>query len=176
MSGAAGIRDSADADMAAIQRIYAHYVLNDTGNFEEAAPDLAEMTARRRAILDRGYPYIVAAAGDAVRGFAYAGACRPRPAYRYTVENTVYVDPDATGQGLGGALLGTLVARCGDLGYRQMVAVIGGAANDPSITLHAKLGFRRVAHLQSVGYKFGRWIDLVVMQRALGPGDDVSPA
>ena len=113
--------------------------------------------------------------GASYRGFAYAGSYRARPAYRYTVENTVYVAPDATGRGIGTALLGTLIERCANLGYRQMVAVIGGIENDSSIALHAKLGFRRVAHLQSVGNKFGHWIDLVVMQRGLGPGDDTPP-
>jgi phosphinothricin acetyltransferase len=169
------VRDAADADMAAVQAIYAHHVVHGLGSFEEAPPDLAEMAARRRAVMDKGLPYLVAEEGGAIRGYAYAGPFRPRPAYRYALENSVYVAPDAMGRGIGRLLLQILVERCAALGYRQMIAVIGHAGNDGSIGLHAALGFRRVAHLPSVGFKFGRWVDLVIMQRALGQGDDTFP-
>jgi phosphinothricin acetyltransferase len=169
------VRDAVDADMAAVQAIYAHHVLTGLGSFEETPPDLAEMMARRRGVLDRGLPYLVAEADGAVRGFAYAGPFRPRPAYRYVLENSVYVAADAVGRGIGRSLLRILIERCTAAGYRQMIAVIGDAGNRGSIGLHTAAGFRRVGHLPSAGFKFGRWVDLVIMQRALGPGDGTLP-
>ncbi|MEE8274204.1 MAG: N-acetyltransferase family protein [Alphaproteobacteria bacterium] len=169
------LRESRDADLVAIAAIYAHHVRHGLASFEEEPPDADELGRRRAALLERGYPYIVAEAGGAVVGYAYAGPYRPRPAYRHTVEDTVYVAPDAAGRGVGRALLEALIARCTALGYRQMVAVIGDSANAPSIGLHEALGYRRAGTLASVGFKFGRWIDTIILQRALGEGDESLP-
>lgn len=162
-------------DVAEIQSIYAHHVLHGVASFEEVPPDLAEMDRRRADILARGLPYLVALQDGVVRGYAYAGPFRPRPAYRYTVEDSVYVAPDAAGRGLGRALLGEVIARCTALGLRQMVAVIGDSGNSASIRLHESLGFRRAAHLVAVGFKLGRWVDSVMMQLPLGDGDSSLP-
>lgn len=162
-------------DMPAIHAIYAHHVLHGVASFEEVPPDEAELDRRRGDILARGLPYLVATRDSAVRGYAYAGLYRPRSAYRYTVEDSVYIAPDAVGQGFGRALLGDLIARCTALGMRQMLAVIGDSGNSASIRLHESLGFRRAAFLQSVGFKHGRWVDSVFMQLALGPGDSSLP-
>ena len=169
------VRDSVDADVPAIQAIYAPYVDRGLASFEETAPDRDEMARRRAAILAGGYPYLVAEIDGAVVGYAHAAPFRPRPAYRYTVENTVYVGADATGRGAGRALLGALIDRCAALGYRQMVAVVGDTANAPSIRLHEALGFRMTSTLKSVGFKFGRWVDTIVLQRPLGEGDRTTP-
>ncbi len=170
------VRDSTDADLPAIQRIYAHHVLNGLASFEEEAPDLAELAKRRREIVAKGLPHLVAGMTDGVvLGYAYAAPFRMRSAYRFTVEDSVYVAPDAARHGIGRALLAALLPRCAELGYRQMVAVIGDSANDPSIGLHRALGFARVALLPSIGFKFGRWIDCVMMQRGLGAGDTNLP-
>ena len=169
------IRDVADADMAAIQDIYAHHVLEGLASFEETPPDVAEITRRRDAILADGYPYRVAEIGGAVRGYAYASPYRSRPAYRHTVENSVYVDVDAHRRGIGRKLLEDLIERCTERGYRQMVSIIGDSGNEPSIRLHAQLGFEETSVLRSVGFKFGRWVDSVIMQRSLGDGDDSLP-
>ena len=169
------LREAAPEDVAAIQSIYAHHVLHGFASFEEEAPDAAEMDRRRQEIQGRGLPYLVAERDGVVHGFAYAGPFRPRPAYRYTVEDSVYVAPAAVGQGFGRALLGELVRRCTALGLRQMVAVIGDSGNSASIRLHESLGFRRAATLRSVGFKFGRWVDSVMMQRDLGAGDGTLP-
>ena len=173
--GGPAVRDSVEADLPAIQAIYAHHVRRGFATFEETTPDLDEMARRHAALLARGYPYIVAEIDGAVVGYAYAGPYRPRPAYRHTVEDTVYAAPESTGRGVGRALLDTLIARCTALGYRQMVAVVGDSANAPSIRLHEALGFRRAATLHSVGFKFGRWADTVVLQRSLGEGDRTTP-
>lgn len=165
------IRPVRDADLPAIRDIYAHAVAHGTASFELDPPDLAEMTRRRDALVAAGYPYLVAAAtGDAaapVLGYAYAGAYRPRPAYRHTVEDSIYVDPAAAGRGIGRLLLAALVAEATARGFRQMIAVIGDSANAPSIRLHAAAGFDMIGALRAVGFKHGRWLDSVLMQRAL---------
>lgn len=177
MPGAAGVlvRPSAEADLAAIRRIYAHHVLHGLGSFEEEPPDLAEMTGRRAGIVARGLPYLVAEADGAVLGYAYAAPYRARIAYRFTVEDSVYVAPEATGRGLGRLLLAALVGDCEAWGARQMVAVVGDSGNLGSIRLHARAGFREAGTLRAVGLKFGRWVDTVLMQRPLGPGEATLP-
>ena len=174
--GAVAIRDAEDGDLPVVQAIYAHHVLTGLASFEETAPDLDEMRRRYAAIRAAGYPYRVAALGGDVKGYAYAAAYRARPAYRHTVENSIYVAPDAVGHGLGRLLLADLIERCTERGFRQMVAIIGDSANRPSIELHAKLGFLEVGTIQSCGFKFGRWVDSVIMQRALGAGDSTLPS
>ncbi|MFQ5784928.1 MAG: GNAT family N-acetyltransferase [Alphaproteobacteria bacterium] len=169
------VRDSRDADLSAVQAIYAHHVRHGLASFEETPPDVAEMARRRDALRERGLPHIVAEIDGAVVGYAYAGPYRTRPAYRYTVEDSVYVAPGTAGRGIGRALLDTLITRCTALGYRQMVAVIGDSANDASIGLHEALGFRRAGCLRSVGFKFDRWVDSVLLQRPLGDGDADRP-
>lgn len=170
------VRDSVEDDIPAIQAIYAHHVLHGTASFELTAPDLATMAERRAGLLAQGYPYLVAEDGDgAVAGYAYAGPFRPRIAYRHTVENSIYVDPARLGLGIGRGLLAALVERCEALGFRQMVAVIGDSDNAGSIGLHAALGFEHCGVLKATGFKFGRWIDTVFMQRALGAGDATLP-
>ena len=171
----AAARDATEADVAAVQAIYAHHVLNGTATFEEVAPDVTEMLRRRGEIVARRLPYLVAGVGETVQGFAYAAPYRPRSAYRFTVEDSIYVDPEATGRGLGRLLLGALVERATALGYRQMVAVIGDSGNTASIRLHAGLGFVHAGTLTATGFKFGRWVDTVTMQRSLGPGADTLP-
>jgi len=169
------VRPAEREDVPAIQAIYAHHVLHGVASFEEVPPDVAEMDRRRSDILARGLPYLVAERDGVVRGYAYAGPYRTRPAYRYTVEDSVYVAPDAAGQGIGRALLAEVIARCAALGARQMVAVIGDSGNTGSIRLHESLGFQRAALLQSVGFKLGRWVDSVMMQLPLGEGDSTLP-
>lgn len=174
MNNALRIRDSVAADLPTIQAIYAHHVQHGTASFELDAPDLAEMTARRDNVLANGFPYLVAARDGKVLGYAYANLFRTRPAYRFTVENSIYIAPDLRGQGIGKKLLGELLTRCEAAGCRQMVAVIGDSANTGSIALHAALGFRFAGVLRSSGWKFNRWLDTVMMQRDLGPGDSTS--
>jgi len=166
------VREARESDLARVQAIYAHHVLHGFGSFEEQPPDLAELTKRYRGVVDAGLPYLVAELDGPVVGYAYASAFRPRPAYRHTVENSVYVAEGMAGRGVGRALLGELVARCTALGRRQMVAVIGGAydLNAASARLHAALGFKEAALLRAVGWKQGRWVDVLMMQLALGPG------
>ncbi len=168
-------RDVMDGDMAAIQDIYAHHVLEGLASFEETPPDVAEMTRRRDAILEQGYPYRVCEVDGVVKGHSYSSSYRPRPAYRHTVENSVYVDVNAYRLGIGRRLLEDLIERCTEMGFRQMVAVIGDSANDSSIELHMALGFKKVGVMASVGFKFGRWVDSVTMQRPLGDGDGTLP-
>lgn len=170
------IRDARDDDMPAVQAIYAHHVLTGLASFEEVPPSAAEMTARRAHVLALGLPYLVAEREGTVVGYAYASTYRPRPAYRFTVEDSVYVAPGCGGQGIGGALLAALIARCESGPWRQMLAVIGDSDNAGSLALHRRLGFRPAGTLVSVGFKFGRWVDSVLMQRPLGPGDDTLPA
>ena len=169
------IRDSRPDDVSDIQRIYAHHVQTGTASFEEVAPDVDTIAQRRQDVLDAGAPYIVAQLNGVVHGYASATGFRPRSAYRYTAEDSIYVDPQATGMGIGSQLLGALIERCTELGFRQMVAVIGGAQNIASINLHKRHGFDQVGHLKSTGFKFGAWVDTVIMQRALGPGDETLP-
>ena len=177
MSPTAGVlvRPSTEADLPAIQAIYAHHVRTGLASFEELPPDLAEMARRRAELSGRGMPHLVAEADGRVLGYAYAGPYRTRIAYRFTVEDSVYVAPDATGRGLGRLLLARLIADCEALGARQMVAVIGDSGNLGSIRLHAQAGFRQAGTLRSVGFKLGRWVDSVLMQRPLGPGDGAPP-
>lgn len=169
------IRPSRDADLSAIQAIYAHHVLTGSASFEEEAPPLEDMARRRAAVLDAGLPYLVAEHEGVVLGYAYAGPYRPRRAYRFTVEDSVYLAPEAAGRGIGRALLSALILRCEASGYRQMVAVIGDSANAASIGLHRSLGFEPVGVLRAAGFKFGRWVDSVLMQRALGEGSGSLP-
>ena len=169
------IRDALDHDVPAIQRIYAHHVLTGTASFEETAPTEPQMAARRADVLRLALPYLVAEIDDAVVGHAYAAPYRPRPAYRYTLEDSVYVADGQHGRGVGRALLTELIARCERGPWRQMIAVIGDSGNAGSIALHERLGFRHVGTLQNVGFKLGRWLDSVVMQRALGAGAAAPP-
>ncbi len=176
------VRDARRGDLADIREIYAHHVLHGLASFEETPPDLAEVTRRFEATLAHGLPYLAAeaeAAGPgaepALRGYAYAGPYRPRPAYRYSVENSLYVAPGLEGRGIGRALLEELIRRCTALGFRQMIAVIGDSGHLPSIKFHESLGFTQAGHLRSVGFKFERWVDSVILQRPLGPGDASLP-
>ena len=167
------IRAAADADLPAIAEIYAHHVLTGAASFEVAVPTVGEMRRRHRDVVSHGLPYFVACFPDNatdLAGYAYATAYRSRVAYRHTVEDSVYVDPGCVRHGAGGALLAAVIAACETLGYRQMVAVIGGSDNAASISLHAALGFRHAGLLLAVGRKLDRWIDTVLMQRPLGPG------
>jgi phosphinothricin acetyltransferase len=169
------IRPSADADLPAITAIYGWNVLNGLGTFEEDPPSQEEMARRRAAFLDRGLPYLVAEEDGVVLGYAYAGPFRLRAAYRYTVEDSVYVSPDAVGKGVGKTLLTALIAECEALGLRQLVAVIGDSGNAASIGLHAAMGFKQQGVFPAMGYKFGRWVDLVWMQRSLNGGGSREP-
>ena len=166
-----GLRPASTADVPALTQIYAHHVLNGTGTFEVEPPDEGEMAARFDAVTATGLPYLVATDGGDVVGFAYAGPYRPRPAYRFTVEDSIYLDPDATGRGVGTRLLTDLLQRCERLGIRQVIAVIGDSDNTPSIRLHDKCGFDQVGTLRDVGWKHGRWLDTVLMQRTLSAAD-----
>ena len=165
------IRDAREADLPAIREIYAEHVLTGLASFEELPPDLTEMAERFRAVAERGDPYLAAEIAGAVVGYAYAGPYRPRPAYRFVREGSVYVAPGRARQGIGRALLQALIEACTARGNRRLIAVIGDSANHPSIGLHEALGFRRVGLLPSVGFKFGRWVDSVIMDRPLGEGD-----
>jgi L-amino acid N-acyltransferase YncA len=169
------IRAASPADIPAITRIYAHAVRHGTASFELEPPDQAEMARRQRALADGGYPYLVAESGGAVVGYAYAGPYRARPAYRFSVENSVYVAPAAHRRGIGRLLLDRLIADCEARGYRLMIAVIGDSAQAPSIELHRAAGFKLVGAFEGVGYKFDRWLDTVLMQRPLGKGSSAPP-
>ncbi len=170
------IRPAIETDLPAIRAIYADAVLNGCASFELDPPDATEMAARMAKIREAGMPWLVAEVDGCVLGYAYAGAYRPRPAYRHTVENSVYVDPAAKGLGLGRALLAALIDEVTALGFRQMLAVIGDSGNAASIGLHTALGFSHAGLLRSVGWKHGRWLDSVLMQRPLGDGDTTPPA
>jgi phosphinothricin acetyltransferase len=169
------IRPSRDGDVAAIAAIYAHHVRHGVASFEEEPPSADEIARRRGDVLARGLPYLVAERADRVVGYCYAGPFRPRIGYRFTLEDSIYVDPDEVGRGIGRALLSPVIERCEGLGYRQMIAVIGGRETVASIRLHAALGFANIGTLAGIGFKFGRWIDVIVMQRALGGGDATAP-
>jgi L-amino acid N-acyltransferase YncA len=169
------IRPAAAADIGAIAGIYAHAVRFGTASFELEPPDEAEMAQRQRAIVDAGYPYLVAEIDGAVLGYAYAGPYRARPAYRRSVENSIYVAPEAQRRGIGRALLDALIAEAERRGFRQMIAVIGDSAQLASIELHRAAGFRLIGTLEAVGFKHGRWLDTVLMQRTLGPGASAGP-
>lgn len=169
------VRPSRDSDIPAIAAIYAHHVRHGLASFEDVPPDEAELAKRRLDVVTKGFPYLVAESEGRLRGYCYAGLYRTRVAYRFTLEDSVYVAPDAIRQGVGRALLGALIPACEATGARQLIAVIGDSANHSSIGLHAAFGFQRVGLLPSVGWKFGRWVDSVLMQRALGPGDTNAP-
>src|SRR5262249_51839491 len=169
------VRDARDADVAAVAAIYAHHVVYGLATFEEVPPSIAEMGARRASVVAQGLPYLVAEHARAVVGYCYATAYRPRPAYRYAIEDSVYVADGLAARGIGAALLAELIARCEVGAWRQMIAIIGDSDNTGSIALHRRLGFAHVGTLRSVGFKLGRWVDCVVMQRALGPGDAAAP-
>ncbi len=169
------LRDVTAADMAAIQKIYAHHVLHGAASFEEIPPDVAEMQSRFAALKARNMPYIAAVEDGKILGYAYAGPYRPRSAYRYTVEDSIYLLPDQAGKGLGKLLLTEIIARCTALGFRQMIAVIGDSANAGSINLHRALGFQMIGTFPAIGFKFGRWIDSVLMQKPLGEGQSTLP-
>ena len=169
------IRPAAEADLPAVTDIYQHAVLHGTATFELIPPDLTEMTRRFTALIDGGYPYLVAALEGRVIGYAYAGPYRPRPAYRFTVENSVYLQPEIHRRGIGLQLLQRLIAESEARGYRQMIAVIGDSANAGSIGVHTKCGFQMIGTHPDVGFKFGRWLDTVMMQLALGEGADTLP-
>ena len=169
------VRPSRDADVPAITAIYAHHVGTGTASFETAPPDESEMGRRRAALLERRYPWLVAELDGRVCGYAYAGPYRTRPAYRHSVEDSVYVDRAALRRGIGMALLRALIDACTDRGYRQMVAIIGDSAQTASIGLHRAVGFEMVGTLRHIGYKHGRWLDSVLLQLALGEGASTPP-
>ncbi|MBN9005818.1 MAG: N-acetyltransferase [Rhizobiales bacterium] len=169
------IRPATEADLPFITAIYDHAVRTGTATFELIPPDLAEMTRRFGALRDGGFPYLAAELDGAVVGYAYAGPYRPRPAYRFTVENSIYLAPASHRRGIGIQLLRRLIAECEARGYRQMIAVIGDSANAGSVGVHTRAGFQMIGTHPSVGLKFGRWLDTVMMQLALGAGDTTIP-
>lgn len=161
------LRSVEPGDVASIAAIYAHHVCHGTASFETEPPDEAEMGRRRRALLEQGYPYLVAEQDGQVIGYSYASAYRPRAAYRHTVENSIYLRADHTGRGLGSMLLAGLITACGQRGFRQMIAVIGGSANEASVRLHLRHGFEPAGVLREVGHKHGLWLDTTLLQRQL---------
>ncbi|MBI1218502.1 MAG: GNAT family N-acetyltransferase [Rhodobacteraceae bacterium] len=175
MNESVTVRDANEVDMVAVQAIYLHYVLNGLASFEESPPSTEEMLSRRDAVIAKGLPYLVAESDGRVVGYSYATTYRPRSAYRHTIEDSVYVADGMGGRGVGFALLQVLIARCETGHWRQMLAVIGNSGNAASVALHRRLGFRHVGTLRSVGFKLGRWVDTILMQRALGLGDTVLP-
>ncbi|KAK9371775.1 acyl-CoA N-acyltransferase [Lipomyces chichibuensis] len=174
-SASAQIRPAEDGDLEAITAIYGYHVRCGTASFETEPPTVEEMRRRRATLLDRGYPYLVAERDGVVIGYAYASNYHSRAAYRDTVENSIYLDPDAIGQGVGSGLMANLIAACEACGFRQMVAIIGDSANIHSVKLHERHGFSLIGTLRSVGYKHGRWLDTIIFQRKLGFGDSEPP-
>ena len=172
---AVAVRPSRDDDVPAIAAIYGTHVLTGLASFEEAAPDAAELARRRGAVLARGFPYLVAERGGRVVGYAYCSQYRPRPGYRFSVEDSIYVAPGLEGAGIGSLLLPRLIDGATACGARQMIAVIGDSANHASIRLHARFGFRQIGIIEAVGFKLGRWVDSVLMQRPLGDGAATLP-
>jgi L-amino acid N-acyltransferase YncA len=170
------IRPAAVAELPSITDIYAHEVRFGTATFELIPPDLAEMTRRFHALVEGGFPYLVAVLDGRVIGYAYASAFRPRPAYRFTVENSVYLRPAIHRRGIGQQLLQRLIGECSALGFRQMIAVIGDSANAASVGVHSRCGFKMIGTHPNVGLKFGRWLDTVMMQLPLGEGAASVPA
>jgi len=170
------LRAARPGDIPDITLIYAHAVRQGTASFELDAPESPEMLRRYRALVERGYPYLVAQSAGEILGYAYAGAYRLRPAYRWTIEDSVYVAPHAYRCGVGSALLRRLIEMSAAQGFRQMIAVIGDSANASSIELHRAVGFHMVGTLAHTGFKFGRWLDTVLMQRSLGPGAATPPS
>ena len=165
------IRPSRDEDIAAITAIYAHHVLNGTSAFEIDPPSVADMTSRRADVLSKGLPYIVAEEAGQVIGYAYCTWFKPRPAYRFSAEDSIYLAPGVHGKGIGRALLAELAAQAERVGIRKLIAVIGDSSNAGSIGVHRSLGFEHVGILKSCGWKFDQWLDVVLMEKALGPGD-----
>ncbi len=174
--GTPTVRRATEADIPGITAVYGPAVLTGTATFELVPPDEAEMLRRFKAITEAGYPYFVAEVDGRVAGYAYANAYRTRPAYRFTVENSVYIAPDMQGKGIGRALLRTLIDTCTAQGFRLMIAIVGDSRQYASITLHRNLGFTFCGTIHSVGYKFGRWLDSVIMELPLGEGDTAPPA
>ena len=170
------IRPATEADLAFITGIYAHAVRYGTATFELIPPDRSEMTRRFRVLADGGFPYFVAARDGRVVGYAYAGPYRPRPAYRFTVENSIYLKPAIHRRGIGLLLMQRLLSECEARGHRQMIAVIGDSANAGSVGLHRRCGFEMIGTHPNVGLKFGRWLDTVMMQLALGEGASTVPS
>ena len=166
------VRDARDADMAAVQAIYQHHVLNGLATFEEIPPSTEELASRRATVVAAGLPYLVAEVDSQVAGYSYSTSYRPRPAYRHTIEDSVYVADGFSSQSIGSALLGELIARCERGPWRQMIAIVGDSANSGSIALHRRFGFALAGTLRSVGFKFDRWVDTPIMQRALGADGD----
>lgn len=169
------VRPCEKQHVASVTRIYAHHVLHGLASFEVEPPSESEMRQRRRDVLGKGFPYLVAEYAEEIVGYAHGAPYRLRPAYRYTAENWVYLDPAWIGKGIGRQLLSELLAECEARGLRQIVAIIGDSANSASIGLHRRLGFVMVGTIRSASYKFGRWVDSVLMQRALGAGDSTHP-
>ena len=170
------IRSSRDDDVPAVTAIYAHHVLHSSGTFETEAPGQAVMAARRSDVLAKGLPYLVVEQDAQIKGFAYGTWFKPRPAYRYSVEDSIYLAPGAHRNGLGRALLAELLARCEAVGIRKVMAVIGDSANAGSVGVHLALGFTQVGIIEACGWKFGAWRDIVVMQKTLGAGCTTPPA
>ncbi|MFM9879749.1 MAG: N-acetyltransferase family protein [Burkholderiaceae bacterium] len=169
------IRPCEDADLPAVTALYAHHVLHGTGTFETEPPTLADMTARRADVRSRGLPYLVAEHNGQVLGFAYCNWFKPRPAYRFSAEDSIYLAPEAVGKGLGRLLLTALADQAQAVGVRKLIAVIGDSANAGSVGVHLALGFTHVGVLQSCGWKFGAWRDVVLMEKVLGDGDSTPP-
>ena len=174
-SAPVNIRACETGDIPAIGAIYGHHVLHGLASFEIVPPSIEEMARRREAVVAGGYPYLVAESGGEILGYAYASAYRTRPGYRHTVENSVYIRHDCVGRGIGGLLLDRLITDCEARGFRQMIAVIGDSGNHASIALHHRAGFAMVGIFRSSGFKHGRWVDTVLMQRVLGVGDSTLP-
>ncbi len=169
------LRPSTDEDVPAITAIYGHHVLHGTGTFETDPPTEADMKARRADVLGKGLPHLVAEQQGRVLGFAYCQWFKPRPAYRYSAEDSIYLHPDAAGQGIGRKLLAELVQQAEAAGIRKLIAVIGDSANAGSVGVHRTLGFHQVGVIQSCGWKFDRWLDIVLMEKSLGAGDGAPP-
>ena len=169
------IRPSRDEDIPAITAIYAHHVLHGTGTFETEPPSAADMATRRADVLSKGLPYLIAEENGTVVGFAYANWFKPRPAYRYSAEDSIYLAPDMQGKGLGRALLAKLLVCCEAAGIRKVMAIIGDSANAGSVGVHLALGFGHVGIVEACGWKFGAWRDIVIMQKTLGAGDTTPP-
>ncbi|MGZ5181222.1 MAG: N-acetyltransferase family protein [Ramlibacter sp.] len=169
------IRPSTDADLPAITAIYAHHVLHGTGTFETTPPTESEMAGRRADVLAKGLPWLVIEQDGRVLGYAYCQWFKPRPAYRYSAEDSIYLHPDAAGRGLGRQLLTALLAQAEAVGVRKLIAVIGDSANAGSVGVHRALGFQPVGTIASCGWKFGRWLDIVLMDKVIGAGDATAP-